>query len=73
MKKLLVRITKSVIISMTQEDLDMLKEACFQDGDRQMLNETVDLDCEGDLTIENIELPELGFCGYPMCRGNCVV
>lgn len=54
-KKFKVKITKTAIIEMTQEDFGMLQEACFVDGDRQMVNETVDLDCDGELTIEKAE------------------
>lgn len=53
-KKFKVRIMQIVFTEMDQEDFDMLKEACFEDGDRQMLNETVDFDCDADLTIEKV-------------------
>lgn len=48
-----VKITQTFILEMDQESLDMLREACFEDGDRQMLHETLDSASE-ELTIEEI-------------------
>jgi hypothetical protein len=54
-KKFKVKITKYAIISIDQTYFDLLQEACFKEGDRQLLNETVDLDYYGHLTIEKVE------------------
>lgn len=53
-KKIKVRIRKEIVVKMTQEEFVDLKDACFEDGDRQMLNEMVDLDCDGILEIREV-------------------
>lgn len=50
--KLTVRVAKVAIVEMNQEDYDNLIDACYGQGDRQMLNELVDFD-SGE---ENVEL-----------------
>lgn len=46
-----VKIVKIIELEMNEDQFNELHSACFHDGDRQMLNELVDLDCEGDLYI----------------------
>lgn len=49
-----VKITQIVTVDMTEEEYEMLLEACFEDGDRQMLHETIN-DEEDELLIEKVE------------------
>ena len=46
-----VKITQTVTLEITEEDFQLLRKACFVDGDRQMLHELIDYQ-EDELLIE---------------------
>lgn len=50
-----VRVVKVGNIKVTREEYELLCKSCFIDGDRQIINEFIDLDVDGSLGLDIIE------------------